>query len=308
MNFVPFDVLDEIFGYACEGSSQRCLDLGLVCRFWYERFKQGEPLWSITLSQGRRRTPKSWNSYDMARKLSLLASPLPARCLHAIEGESQGMCPPIAEATPRGCSRCPHCGSPIDYLQEGDIVPADRSVHCVVVRSGIDARVHDDTDGLTVAVAVVAWEETDVAHCQRLLNALALISDPMGPNRGRLKMDFSERQFTRSLTTSSSLTVSEIVPVFFQSFWKRFCFFVADNGSDALRTSRFKYAVNLLSGTSLSEASLRDQQSKEGNIFVDSTMLQPNSQFLVEARRILQALSEEFNSDETARGAAIGAL
>ena len=94
----PFDALDEIFGYACEGSSQRCLDLGLVCRFWYERFKLGEPLWSITLSQGRRRTPKSWNSYDMARKLASIILPLKTKSLHPIEDCTLAFrCPLVAE-------------------------------------------------------------------------------------------------------------------------------------------------------------------------------------------------------------------
>jgi hypothetical protein len=37
----PYDVLDEIFCFACENRLGRALDLGTVCRFWCETIECG---------------------------------------------------------------------------------------------------------------------------------------------------------------------------------------------------------------------------------------------------------------------------
>jgi hypothetical protein len=95
----PYDVLDEIFCFACENRLQRALDLGTVCRFWYERFVRNDRMWAqlcravVKIPRPRKepsagdRSPTEWDSYIGVRRaieVSKQFAPIRPKSLHTI--------------------------------------------------------------------------------------------------------------------------------------------------------------------------------------------------------------------------------
>ena len=84
----PYDALDQILSYACDGSKERALALGKTCRYWLSRFHGAEALWStIAKSETTIMIPRSLRTYEGVRSAYTKAAGMPklADTLHPIE-------------------------------------------------------------------------------------------------------------------------------------------------------------------------------------------------------------------------------
>ena len=179
----PFDALDEIFTFACENSRKRCLELGLVCKTWQSRFVGCDRMWSMVLSEGRHRTPKSWNSYQAARLLAAAAQslrPLPALSLHPIEDCTwEFMCPMVAEnfkLVGPGTMFCAQCNKNVYLVKTQEELNQRASTGlCVMMRrSDIDPNAIDDT---VIEVAVIYMEPITEQLAKHFMAAVATACD-----------------------------------------------------------------------------------------------------------------------------------
>ena len=99
----PYDALDHILSYACEGSKMRALSLGKTCRYWLSRFHNAEVLWKTIALTGKHNfpVPRSLRSYEGFRNASKQmqnAKPVWEKALHPIEDCTlEYLCPMYAE-------------------------------------------------------------------------------------------------------------------------------------------------------------------------------------------------------------------
>lgn len=95
----PYDALDEIFCFACEDRLKRALDLGTVCRYWYQRFIRNDRMWAllsrtvIKIARPRKDfkydggAAPNWDTYAGVRRAVEVAkqfAPIPPAKLHTL--------------------------------------------------------------------------------------------------------------------------------------------------------------------------------------------------------------------------------
>ena len=174
----PYDALDHILSYACEGSPARALALGTTCRYWLSRFHDGEPLWTTIATSSTTKTasiPRSLRTYEGVRSAyekSAQLRPIDSATLHPIEDCTlEFRCPMYAENLKYvgpGESFCDVCKQSV-YLVRTQQELNDRASkgHCVMMRpQDIVLGAVDDT---ITRIAIVFANECDIERGMKIV-------------------------------------------------------------------------------------------------------------------------------------------
>ena len=173
----PYDALDQILSYACDGSKERALALGKTCRYWLSRFHAAEALWStIAKSETKIMIPRSLRTYEGVRSAYTKAAEMPqlADTLHPIEDCSmEFVCPMYTENLQYvgpdelfcdGCKKSVYLVRSQQQLDER----ASRG-HCVMMRKS-DFLVEPENHSIT-RIAVVFADPSLIATGMQLIAA-----------------------------------------------------------------------------------------------------------------------------------------
>ena len=150
----PYDCLDVIFAFTVgsDGESgakskagpKQALTLGLTCKFWQERFLNGDAMWGIVLSQSALAHAARWSSHKWTKRAYVMAKellPVGSDQLTPLEDCTLDFeCPVYAEAmTYLGnkefhCSGCNKSTFLVTSMEEKEARMAQG--HCVMMTHG----------------------------------------------------------------------------------------------------------------------------------------------------------------------------
>ena len=163
----PYDALDHILSYACEGSKMRALALGNTCRYWLSRFHNAEVLWKTIAVAGKHKfaVPRSLRSYEgfrNAAKQMQNAKPVWEKALHPIEDCTlEYLCPMYTENL--------KYVSPDEMFCDG----CKKSVYLVRTQQELDDRA---SKGHCV---MIREQDLMIGHCDNTIYRVAVVySDP----------------------------------------------------------------------------------------------------------------------------------